>query len=280
MFSLTLPPGVVMSEDVPLGPVSRPLAAGVLLRCARRRMAAGRMETATDSLRQAIEIDPNGLTARVALGDCLGDRRRFAEARRVLETAYLLARHRGDKFASAACLNRVIALNCRRGNTVEARQLLQQVIRAELDARGALSTATLVNLSRAMCGAWSMQRRWRLLRGAQRIAKGSERVDVLLATGRLFVEGDDLDSALRAFDEARRVAERIKSPPARQAAVVSDQGLALVKAGRYAVAVGVLREAARLHEQIGNRHWAGRLARLSRRAWRAQQRLDEITERN
>jgi tetratricopeptide (TPR) repeat protein len=269
-----------MSENVPLGPLPRLLAAGVLLRLARQRIAAGRMEAAADSLRQAIDVEPNGLTARIALGDCLTDRRRFVEARRVLETAYLLARHRGDTSASAGCLNRMIALKCRSGNATEARQLLQQVIRAELDARGALATATLINLSRAMRGTWSMARRWRLLRGALRIAKGSERVEVLQATGRLFVEGGDLDSALRAFDEARRVAERILSPPARLAAVVSDQGLALVKASRYAVAVGVLREAARLHEQIGNRHWAGRLARLSRRARRAQQRLDEIAESN
>ncbi|MBL8848850.1 MAG: tetratricopeptide repeat protein [Planctomycetaceae bacterium] len=269
-----------MSEDVPLGPLSRASAVGVLLRVARRRIATGRLAGAAELLRQAIEIEPNGMAARITLGDCLIDRRRFSEARRVLETGYLLGRHLGDRFASAACLNRVIALCCRRGSTAEARQLLQQVIRAELDTRGALSTATLVNLSRAMRGTWSMQRRWRLLRGAMRIAKGAERAEILQATGRLFVEGSDLDSALRAFDEARRVAERMRATPGRRAAVVSDQGLALVKAGRYAVAVGMLREAAQRHEQIGNHHWAAKLARLSRRAWRAQQRLDEIAKRN
>lgn len=269
-----------MSGNAPFGPLPRPIAAGVLARFARRAIAAGKMESATAVLRRLLELEPNSVQARIGLGDCLIDRRCYSEARRVLETGYLLARHQGDAARSAACLNRMIALDVRRGALDEARRLLQQVIRAELDARGALTPQTLVNLSRAMRGTWSMQRRWRLLRGALHVAKGHERIDVLRETGRLFVEGDDLDSAIRAFDEARRVAERFKSPPARMAAVLSDQGLALVKTGRYVAAVGVLRSAARLHARIGNRRWAGRLAQLSQRAWRAQQHVDEIAGSN
>jgi hypothetical protein len=157
---------------------------------------------------------------------------------------------------------------------------LQQVIRTELDARGALSALTLVNLSRAMRGAWSIARRWRMLRGGLRIAKGSERVEALRQNGRLFVEGDDMDGALRAFEESRRVAERIKASPGRMASVLSDQGLALVRGGRYVVAVGVLRSAAQLHARVGNRRWAWKLSRLAQRVLNAQQRVDEIAERN
>jgi hypothetical protein len=131
-----------------------------------------------------------------------------------------------------------------------------------------------------MRGAWSMARRWRMLRGALRIAKGSERIDVLCHAGRLFLAGSDNDRALRAFADARRVAERMKSPPARMAGVLSDQGLALVRAGRYATAIGVLRAASQLHAQVGNRRWAWKLARLAQRVFNAQRRVDEIAERN
>ncbi|MFO1093050.1 MAG: hypothetical protein U0992_07025 [Planctomycetaceae bacterium] len=161
-----------------------------------------------------------------------------------------------------------------------ARSALQQVLRVELESRGVLSATTLVLLSRAMQGKWSIERRWRLLRGSSRVARGEERVAVLRATGRLFLETSDFGAALRAFDEAARVSERLKFPPARRAAALSDQGLALVKAGRYKAAVGVLRRAARLHAKVGNTFWARKLARLANRALRAQRRLDEIAERN
>lgn len=269
-----------MSLAIALGPVTRCAAGEVLVRQARRKIAAGALSSASAVLRRAMAADSANLVARLELADCLVDRRRFAESSRVLETAYLLSRGRGASPGSAACLNRMIALDLRAGRMPQARQMLQQVIRAELDARGALSPPTLVNLSRAMRGTWSMPRRWRLLRGALRIAKGRERVDVLSQTGRLFIEGDDIDGALRAFEEARRVAVRIKSPPARLAVVLSDQGLALVRAGRYVVAIGVLRRAARLHARVGNRRWGTKLARLARRVLNAQLRIDEIAESN
>jgi tetratricopeptide (TPR) repeat protein len=278
--SLASPAEIAVSYDIAPGPLTRRDAGEVLLHCARTEIAAGLLATACAALRRALIANPDLLAARIELADCLCDRRRFVEASRVLETAYLLARNRGDRSGAAACLHRLVSLNLRDGRIGEARQLLQPLIRAELDARGALSTMTLVNLSRAMRGTWSLPRRWRLLRGALRIAKGSERINVLGHAGRLLLAGHDDDRALRAFDDARRLAERMKSPPARMAAVMSDQGLALVRAGRYAVAVGVLRAAAQLHAGVGNRRWAWKLAALSQRVLNAQRRVDEIAERN
>jgi tetratricopeptide (TPR) repeat protein len=243
-------------------------------------IAAGELPAACRVLRRAIAADPAKHSARVQLVDCLADRRRFREASRVAETAYLLVRNRGDAAGAALCLNRLVALFLRERRTIEARQLLQQVIRGELDARGALSAATLMNLASVMRGGWSMSRRWRLLRGASRIAKGEDRVKVLCATGRLLIEGEDFDAALRAFEEARRVAGRIRLAPGRVAAVLSDQGLALVRAGRYAAAVGVLRSASQLHARVGNRRWAWKLSALSQRVLNAQRRIDEIAESN
>jgi len=266
--------------DIAPGPLTRRDAGKTLLRSARRDVAAGSLVEACTRLRRAFAVDRELLSARIELAECLCDRRRFVEASRVLETAYLLARNRGETLGAATCLNRVVSLNLRDDRIAEARQLLQQVIRAELDTRGALSTMTLVNLSRAMRGAWNLPRRWRTLRGALRIAKGSERIEVLGHAGRLFLEGGDHDRALRAFADARRLAERMKAPPAKIAAVVSDQGLALVRAGRYAAAVGVLRDAAQLHTQVGNHRWASKLVGLAQRVLNAQRRVDEIAEAN
>lgn len=271
---------MTVTDDIAPGPLTCQVAGVVLVRRARRKIAAGLLASACRVLRRAIGIDSRNLDARLELADCLIDRRRFSEASRVVETAHLLARSRGASSDSAAFLNRLVALEVRRGALVDARQLLQQVIRTELDVRGALSARTFVNLSAAMRGSWSLARRWRLLKGALRIAKSDDRIEALLQNGRLFIEGDDMDGALRAFEEARRVAVRIKSPPGRMAAVLSVQGLALVKAGRYAVAVGVLRRAAELHARVGNRRWAGKLSRLSQRVLNAQRRVDEIAEGN
>lgn len=269
-----------MSESIPTGPLRRSPAATVLLRRARIENSAGRPQSACAILRRAIEIDPAELAARIELADSLRDRYRLAESRRVLRIALEQARGRNDEAGVVACGNRLAALHVRNGRLTEARELLQQVIRAELDERGALSALTLTNLSSAMHGRWSMPRRWLLLRGAVRIAKGEDRVAVLRATGKLKMEGDETDAALRAFDEAVRVAERIKLPPARKAAVLADQGLALVKASRYVAAFGVLRRAARLHARVGNAQWSRRLVRLARRVRRAQRRINEIAESN
>jgi tetratricopeptide (TPR) repeat protein len=243
-------------------------------------MAQGELAEACRVLRRAMAVEPRNIVARIELADCLVDRRRFVESSRVVETAFLLARSRGEAIGSAACLNRLVVLEVRRGKMLEARQLLQQVIRTELDACGAISALTMVNLSRVMRGTWNLQRRWRMLRGALRIAKGRDRVEALRQNGRLFIEGDDMDGALRAFEEARRVAVRVKSPPGRMASVLSDQGLALVRAGRYAAAIGVLRSASQLHAQVGNHRWAWKLAHLSQRVLNARQRVDEIAEAN
>lgn len=269
-----------MSERIPSGPLRRESAVRVLLRRARAENSAGRPGRACAVLRRAVAIDPGAIAARVGLADCLRDVYRLAEAREVLETGLEAARRRGDERGFVACGNRLAALLVRRRELADARELLQRVIRADLDERGALSALTLVNLSAAMRGRWSLARRWRLLRGATRIAKRVDRVTVLRATGRLMLEVDDVDASLRAFEEAARVARRVKLPPARKAAVLADQGLALVKAGRYVVAVGVLRSAARLHQRVGNERWARRLSRLARRVRRAQRRLGEIAESN
>lgn len=262
------------------GPLTRREASDVLLRRGRDAIEAGHLQAACARLRRAIAVDSANFAARVQLVDCLVDRRRFRGASRVAETAYLLARNAGDLDGAGVCLNRIVALQLRGTGILDARRLLQQAIRTELDQRGALSALTLVNLSRAMRGSWSLARRWRLLKGGLRIAKGSERIEALLQNGRLFFEGEDMEGALRAFEEARRVAVRIKTPPGRMAAVLSDQGLALVRTRRYAAAVGVLRSAAQLHARVGNRRWAWKLSALAQRVLNAQRRVDEIVEGN
>lgn len=269
-----------MSAQIPPGPLRRQTAIAVLRRRAAAENSRGRPHSACAVLRRAIAIDPADLAAPLELADSLRDTYQLAAARNVLHVALDQARANCDPTGIAACGNRLAALQLRRNRLRDARQLLQQVIRSELDARGTLSAQTLVNLSGATRTEWSLARRWRLLHGAMRIAKGAGRITVLRATGRLMLEANDNDAALRAFDEAVRVAARIKLPPARKAAVLADQGLAMVKTGRYAVAIGVLRTAARLHARVGNEPWARRLGRLARRVGRARQRLDEIAGSN
>ena len=46
-----------MSEDVRLGPLTRASAVDVLLRVARQRIAAGRLDSAADTLRRSIELE-------------------------------------------------------------------------------------------------------------------------------------------------------------------------------------------------------------------------------
>lgn len=269
-----------MSESIPLGPLRREAAAAVLMRRAQRAMSAGALASAAWQLRGAIDVDPGSLAARLAIADCLIDQRQWGAAIDVLHPAREVARRFNDRAGQAACGQRLAGVLLQTGRRGDARRVLQQVIRDELEARGVLSATTLVHLSRAMRGRWSIARRWRLLRGSSRIARGEERIAVLRATGRLFVETGECERSLRAFDEAVGATERLKLPPARLAAAVSDQGLALVQAGRYAVAVGILRRAAGLHMQVGNRAWSRKLARLAARVLRAQRRIDEIAEWN
>lgn len=280
MRRLSSPAGAMVSERIPLGPLRRDAAAAVLMCRAQREIGAGELAAAAWLLRGAMDVDPQSLAARLAFADCLIDQRQWGGAIDVLHPARELARRFNDRAGLAACGQRLAAVLLQTGRRSDARRVLQQVIRDELESRGVLSSTTLVHLARAMRGRWSIARRWRLLRGSSRIARGEERVAVLRATGRLFLETGDWDPALRAFDEAVGVAERLRLPPARVAATMSDQGLALVKVGRYKAAVGVLRHAAKLHAKVGNTLWARKLERLSHRTLRAQRRVDEIAEQN
>jgi tetratricopeptide (TPR) repeat protein len=269
-----------VSRNTPFGPLRRDDAVGLLLANAQQETRAGRLSQVCAILHRALDVAPESLPALSALVDCFIDQRRWSAAVKLLRPTLDLARRVNDPGAQTELGQRLAAVLLQANRRLAARSVLQQVLRVELESRGVLSATTLVLLSRAMQGKWSIERRWRLLRGSSRVAHGAERVMGLSATGRLFLESGNADAALRAFDEAVRVAIRLKLPPARRAAAVSDQGLALVKAGRYLSAVGVLRRAAKLHAKVGNTLWARKLARLANRTLRAQQRLDEIAERN